>query len=164
MLSICHEHAMIIIYYNDSSSCLDFFSHDSSAGTEERVSIWALRVPETWRTWRKLPKKKERTDLWFALGHWFLMIFVSPCFGSVFLYFMLFYSRNYIKIKDLNCLDLSYLDCFFCHGVPDVACDHVLLQSCFFPGKGSGWKRYWTHLFQTPLPYRGFSWHFVGRF
>lgn len=57
------------------------FSHDSSAGTEERVSIWALRVPETWRTWRKSPKKKERTDLWFALGHWLLLVPVLvPCF------------------------------------------------------------------------------------
>lgn len=72
--------------------------------------------------------------LWDIDFLWFLLVPVLvPCS------FTLFYSTNYIKIKDLNCLDLSYLDCFFCHGVPDVACDHVFLRSFVFPGKNMSW-------------------------
>ena len=141
------------------------FSHDS--GSRNRRESFNLSTSSPWDLKDVKEIAKEERENW-SLVCFGTLTFVSPCFGSMFLYFMLSYLTNYIKTKDLNCLDLSYLDCFFCHGVPDVACDHVFLRSFFFSGKkhvlGSGWKGYWTHLLQTPLPYRGFSWHFVGRF
>lgn len=139
------------------------FSHDSSAGTEERVSIWALRVPETWRTWRKSPKKKERTDLWFALGHWLLLVPVLvPCF-FILCYFIqqtiwtVWIYHIWIVFSAMESQMLHVIMCFY--------------EVFFFPGKTMSWaaggrvtEPYRTHLLQTPLPYRGFSWHFVGRF
>lgn len=112
------------------------FSHDS--GSRNRRESFNLSTSSPWDLKDVKEIAKEERENW-SLVCFGTLTFVSPCFGSMFLYFMLSYLTNYIKTKDLNCLDLSYLDCFFCHGVPDVACDHVFLRSFFFPGKNMSW-------------------------
>lgn len=113
---------------NDSSSCVDFFSWFQCRNRRESFNL-STSSPGDLKDVKEIAKEERENWSLVCFGTLIFDVFVSPCFGSMVLYFMLFYLTNYIKIKDLNCLDLLYLDCFFCHGVPDVACDHVFLRS-----------------------------------
>ena len=106
-----------------------FFSWFQCRNRRERFNLstsspWDLNVKEI---------AKEERENWSLVCFGTLIFF--PCFGSMFLYFMLFYPTNHIKIKDLNCLDLSCLD--YCFSAMESQMLHVIMRFYvdLFPGK-----------------------------
>lgn len=158
---------MIMIYYNDSSSCLDFFLMIpvQEPKREFQSQHFESRRPEG-REGNRQRRKRELIFgfLWDIDFWWFLLVPVLvPC--SFIFYVILFNKLHQNKGSPL-CGSIIF-GLFFLPWSPRC-CMWSCISTIFFSGEkhvlGSGWKGYWTHLLQTPLPYRGFSWHFVGRF